>query len=576
MQPDVAEMTLRDYAAVVVRRKWIVIAATLIATIIAVVFSALQTPIYSASSEVLIQPRGQDGLFDDAVANLNDRAIQTEIQVLQGQAIRLRVQENLGLDERPASAAVRSIGSTDVIAITVRSANANNASILANAYANAYIEVRREQSVEELLAASAEVQSAIDDINTQIDALAEDDPQRGSLVAQAANFNSTLDQLRVDARLRTGGATIIKEAITPISPVEPTPARTAVLALIVGLLLGLAAAFLIDYLDDKVRDVEDLEALTSRTILAQVPVDPPNGSKPLAITAPDHASVESYRGLRTNLQFLALDAKMNVVQLTSSLAGEGKTTTATNLAVVLARAGHRVALVDADLRRPRVHEVFDIAASPGLTDMLLGTAPKNVVNVVDVGQDHRISVYTAGAVPSNPSEMLSGRRMNRLLTQMGNHYDFVVVDSAPILPVSDSVAVAGFVDAVVVVAHADRVTKGNVTETLERLDRVSAPVIGLVLNQTRGSKVDDYAYGGYAPTASSTRQPGAIITDPPAGDTLGDSLPSASSASGSSDDDLIGGRSLNDDALAADSLGIDPIVDEASEDPTGETLFSEK
>ncbi|MFK7917838.1 MAG: polysaccharide biosynthesis tyrosine autokinase [Ilumatobacter sp.] len=533
-------MTLRDYASVVVRRKWIVIAATLIATVIAVVMSALQTPIYSASSEVLIQPRGQDGLFDDSVTNLNDRAIQTEIQVLEGQAVRLRVQENLGLDRPPAEVNVRSIGSTDVISVDVRSANANNASILANAYANAYIEIRREQSVEELLSASAEVQSAIDDLNTQIDTLADDDPSRASLVAQAANFNSTLDQLRVDARLRTGGATIIKDAITPTSPVEPTPARTATLALIVGLLLGLAAAFLIDYLDDKVRDVEDLEALTSRTILAEVPVDPPNGTKPLAITAPDHSSVESYRGLRTNLQFLALDSKLNVVQLTSSLAGEGKTTTATNLAVVLARAGHRVALVDADLRRPRVHEVFQLNASPGLTDMLLGSAPKEVVNVVDVGQDHKISVYTAGAVPSNPSEMLSGRRMNRLLTQMGNHYDFVVVDSAPILPVSDSVAVAGFVDAVIVVAHADRVTKGNVTETLERLDRVSAPVIGLVLNQTRGSKVDDYSYGGYAATGGGAAlKPGKIMSDDVA----------------------------DDDALAADAL---------AEDPTGETIFSEK
>ena len=231
------------------------------------------------------------------------------------------------------------------------------------------------------------------------------------------------------------------------------------------------------------------------------------------MTDPTHVSVEAYRGLRTNIQFLALDESINVIQITSSLAGEGKTTTATNLAVVLARAGHRVALVDADLRRPRIHEVFDVPPTPGLTDILLGTAPKDVVSVIKIGGEHRISVYTAGTIPSNPSEMLSGRRMKRILEQMGEHYDFVIVDSAPILPVSDSVAVAGFVDAVVVVAHAGRVTKGDVQETLERLDRVAAPVIGLVLNQARAAKNDVYAYGGYGTLGTAAAAPGAIVDD---------------------------------------------------------------
>ena len=524
MQPDVSEMNLHDYASVVMRRKWIVIMAVIITTGIAVVLSALQTPIYSASSEVLIQPRGEDGLFEDRVVNLNDRAIQTEIQVLRGQAVRARVQQDLGLADLPATVTASAIGSTDVISVAVRDANASNAAILANAYATAYIDIRREQSVEDLLSASTEVQSAIDDLQAQIDGITDDDPQRASLVAQLSNFTTTLDQLRVDARLRTGGATIIKEAQPPDSPVEPTPTRTAALAVIVGLLLGLGAAFLIDYIDDKVRDAEDLEAITTKAILAEVPVDPPTGNKPLAMSDPDHASVEAYRGLRTNVQFLALDQTLKVVQVTSSLAGEGKTTTATNLAVVLARAGHRVALVDADLRRPRVHLVFDVPAIPGLTDLLLGGSPKDVVNVVDIGNDHRVSVYTAGAVPSNPSEMLSGRRMKKLLAHMGDHYDFVVVDSAPVLPVSDSLAVAGFVHAVVIVVHADRVTRGNVSDTLERLEKVAAPVIGLVLNQTRRTTVDGYSYGGYGSVGGAVATHGAIVKEDASSDGSGESI----------------------------------------------------
>ena len=498
-----SEMTLRDYASIVDRRKWIVVAAVLITTLVALVLSVLQTPIYVADSEVLIEPRGEDALFDDQVENVDYRAIETEIQVIEGQAVRARVQENLGLDAAPSPVSASAIGDTDVISVAVRNTNAANAAILATAYAEAYVEIRREQGVTDLLAASVEVQRAIDELQDDIDALDADDPQRPALVAQLATFTTTLDQLLVDARLRTGGATVIKIAEVPASPVEPTPARNVMLAAVVGLLLGLGAAFLIDYLDDEVRTAEDVEALTGRPILAEVPVDPPVDARPLAISDPSHLSVESYRGLRTNLQFLALDEQLSVVQITSSLSGEGKTTTATNLAVVLARAGHQVALVDADLRRSRVHEMFGISSVPGLTEMLLGTAPKDVVQLVDVGADHRISIYPSGAIPSNPSEMLSGRRMKMLLDRMGEHYDYVIVDSAPVLPVSDSVAVAGSVDGVIVVCQARRINESSLTETLERLDRVSAPIIGMVLNQARSANRDAYVYGGYRPLESS-------------------------------------------------------------------------
>ena len=493
------EMTLSDYAWVVVDRKWVVVIPMLLAVIVAVGLSAMQTPIYSTSSEVLVQPRGQDGLFENQVINLNDRAIQTEIQVIEGRAVSDRVQENLQLDSTPPTANAGAVGETDVIAITIRDANAANAQTLANAYAQAYIEVRREQSVNELLAASIEVQRAIDDLQAQIDALPDDDPRRSGLVSQLGNFNGTLDELRVDAALRTGGAAIIKPAELPTSPVEPTPARTATLAAVVGLLIGLGAAFLVDYLDNKIRSEHDLEQATGRPVLAVVPIDPPPDNRPIAISEPTHDTVEAYRGLRTNLQFLGLDRPIRVVQLTSSMAAEGKTTTAANLAVVLAQAGHRVALVDADLRRPRIHEVFAITPTPGFTDLLLGAEAKTVVKHVEVDGGNRLSVYASGTIPSNPSEMLSGRRVRQLLTEMGSHYDYVIVDSAPVLSVSDSVALSAAVDGVLVVAQAGRVTDDNVTETVERLDRVGAPVLGMVLNQARRTGPGGYYYyGGYS------------------------------------------------------------------------------
>lgn len=215
------EMSLRDYAGVVLRRKLVVAAAIAMALVVAVVSSVLQTPVYSASAEVLVQPRGQDGLFEDQVVNLTDRSIQTEIQVIEGQAVAQRVQEDLGLDDLPADVNASSVGQTDVIALAVRSTNAANARTLANSYANSYIQVRLEQSVGELLAASAQVQERVTDLEEQLAALPDDDPTRNGLVAQLSNFNLTLDQLRVDQNLRTGGAIVIKSAELPKARSSP-------------------------------------------------------------------------------------------------------------------------------------------------------------------------------------------------------------------------------------------------------------------------------------------------------------------------------------------------------------------
>ena len=188
MGSESAEMTLRDYASIVERRKWLVVAAVILATAVAVVFTALQTPIYSASSEVLVQPRGQDGLFESQIVNLNERAIQTEIQVVEAQAVQQRVQEDLGLAEEPPDVTASAVGDTDVISIAVRDTSAANAATYADAYAAAYIDVRREQAVNELLAASAEVQTAIDELQAEIDALDDADPRSRRACHPALQF----------------------------------------------------------------------------------------------------------------------------------------------------------------------------------------------------------------------------------------------------------------------------------------------------------------------------------------------------------------------------------------------------
>jgi capsular exopolysaccharide synthesis family protein len=499
------DLTLRDYGRVVLRRKWIVVAAVAAALLGALVMSLLQDPIYRAEAQMLVEPRASAAVFEEDptlnVQNL-ERAIQTEIEVLEGERVRDRVREDLGLAELPPEVDASPVGSTDVVSVAIRSEDPATAQLLADAYVRAYTAIRREQTIEALDAAGVQLQNTIDELQAQIDTA--DDNQRPTFVAQQAAFRERLDQLRIEAALTTGGASVVKSAELPEDPVEPRPLRTAALAGVVGLLLGLGAAFLVDHLDDSLRTPEDLEALSEAPVLGVVPVEPPPDHRPIAISAPGEFAVEIYRGLRTNIQFLGLDKPLRVVQVTSSLPGEGKTTTASNLAVVLAQAGNEVVVVDADLRNPRLHEVFATPLSPGLTEVLLGETVEMAVNHRDGG----LHVVSAGAVPPNPSEMLSSARLGALLGELSARYEYVVVDSAPVLPVADAVALSRAVDGVLLVAQASRTSKRDVAAALDRLAKVDAPVFGLLLNRAKPESREGYGYGynyGYRGEAQPVR-----------------------------------------------------------------------
>lgn len=499
MEPADREMTLREYLTVIRRRIWIVVAAVVITTGVAAGLSVAQTPVYEANAQMLVSIRSTDSLFDTGVDLRGadaTRAVQTEIRVLAGERVRSRVRDDLGLNRLPPPVRGSVIGSTDVISVRVRSEDPDTARILADAYVDAYIDNRREQAVDGLLAASSQVQSKISELQVQVDTLADDDPLRNNLLAQQNTFRQTLNQLQVDTALKTGGASVVQSARAPIDPVEPTPLRTTTLAALAGLLLGLGAAFVLEYFDDSVRTEDDLERLADLSVLAVVPIDPPIDNLPVSISAPSDYAVEVYRSLRTNVQFLSLDRPLKVIQVTSSLPGEGKTTTASNLAVVLAQSGRSVAIVDADLRRPRLHEVFATAASPGLIDLIVGEPISLVAHSVEVDPATALTVIASGKAPSNPSEILSSARCREVIERLAEQFDHVIIDSAPILPVADSVALAARADAVLVVAQARRTSRREMTETLERLARVGAPVIGFILNQAKtGANQGTYGYG---------------------------------------------------------------------------------
>lgn len=494
-------MTLRDYAAVVRRRKWFVILPTLVVTIVALGLTLAQPKRYAAEADVLVKQPPTAGSVGGAAYPMDSRTLQNELQRAKGSAMQDEVRTTIG-NEPTLSVRLAVEENADVMVFRAESSDPQAAADAANAYAQEFIDQRR-------AAITADFQTQADVMQTQLDALDDLEPglseeQRAELAITRTQYEAGLESIRTSISLaETSGASVIDAAQPPGSPFEPNPERTVVLAAVVGLLIGLGAAFLVDYLDTSLRDEEGLARASGLPVLAVIPrlKDwPTTETHVVAREQPTSPPAEAYRALRTSIQFLGIDQPMQVIQVTSPKPGDGKTTTATNLAVTCARAGLKVVLVDCDLRRPRVHTFFDLPNDQGFTSAMLGAKLAEVAQKID--GEPNLAVVSSGPPPPDPSELLAGVRAKEFIENLRRHADLVIVDSPPVLVVADPLEVSGYVDGVLLVASAKSTDRRQVARAAEQLAQIEAPVIGAVLNSFDLDKAGSgyeyrYAYGRY-------------------------------------------------------------------------------
>ncbi|MDO8665114.1 MAG: polysaccharide biosynthesis tyrosine autokinase, partial [Gemmatimonadales bacterium] len=278
------------------------------------------------------------------------------------------------------------------------------------------------------------------------------------------------------------------------------------IGLLVGLFLGIVAAFFLEYLDQTIKTSADVERALEIPVLGLIPLETrsvgglrKNGRRRGAIhlvslASPDDPTSEAYRALRTNVTFVNAEQRaLQLICVTSPGPGEGKSTTAANLAVTLAQQGTTTLLVDADLRRPLVHRAFNLVQEPGLTDVLVGNAQLREAirpNVIP-----KLDILPAGALPPNPSELLGSEAMHRLLEQLRAQYDTVIFDSPPTLAVTDAAVLGASADAVILVLRSGETEEVAAQRALGQLRRVQARVAGSVLNGVQ--KTGDHYYNYY-------------------------------------------------------------------------------
>jgi polysaccharide biosynthesis transport protein len=294
------------------------------------------------------------------------------------------------------------------------------------------------------------------------------------------NLAGKLEDLQIRENARRSTARVIENAVQPDSPIRPRKAINIAVSLLLGLLLGGCLAFLLDVLDDRITTAEEVDRLLGLPILAHIPTMA--GDRRLIHALPSHSYVsESYRGLRSSISFSAIDAPLTTLAVTSARPGEGKSTTAINLALAMAMDGRDVIVVDADLRRPSLHQKLGLAASPGLTDVLTGHC--SLEEALQAVPDQGLLVLTSGPVPPNPAEMLNTAAMENLLQQLRGMANIVIIDTPPCLPVTDAQVLGAKLDGMILVAQIGEARKAEVQRARAMLDQAHIRLLGLVFNK---------------------------------------------------------------------------------------------
>lgn len=455
-------MSLQDFVKIL-RSRWLTIAVTTVVGVLGgVAFTLMTTPLYEASTRLFVSTTSGSSLSETYQGNrFSQERVASYAELLTGQTLAQRTIDKLQLNMTAADLQghVKANAKPDTVLLNVNvlDSSAVRARDIANTLSDEFVAMVR-------------------DLET---------PENGSAP---------------DSRV-----VVEQRAAIPESPVVPQPAQNVGVGLALGLVLGVALAMLRDLLDNTVKSREQLEEITGTGLVGSIPLDKER-RKQASISFDRETSgiAEAFRKLRTNLQFLAVDNPPRVIVVTSSIPSEGKSTTAINIALALAETEKSVVLVDGDLRRPSLNRYLELIGTVGFSTVLSGS-----VSLDDALQETRypgLTVLASGTIPPNPSELLGSQSARKLLTELRSRFDYVIVDSAPLLAITDAAILAAGADGVLIMARFGHTKREQLAHAVGALGSVGAPLLGAVFTMTpaRGGGAYSYGYGYYGEYTAQT------------------------------------------------------------------------
>jgi len=446
-------VSLSDFLKIL-RGRWITVCVTAMATILgAIAYTLLQTPLYEASTRLFVSAVGGETVTENYSGNrLSQERVISYTQLIMGETRAQRTIDRLSLDigagQLKEKVTAKSRPNTVLIDVAVEDESPVRARDIANALSDEFVIMARELET----------------------------PSPGA---------------KPDARV-----VVEQRASVPTKPVVPQKARNIALGIVLGASLGMGLGILRDRLDNTVKSQETLEEVTGVGAVGYIPLDKKLIASPtLSFDSDNSGTAEAFRKLRTNLKFLAVDNPARTIVITSASPSEGKTTTSINIALALAEAEYKVILVDGDLRRPRLAKYLGLLGSVGLSTVLSGGAPLD--DVMQTTKFPRLTALTSGPIPPNPSELLGSLATRNLFAELRERFDYVIIDSAPILAVTDGAILAADADGVLMVVRSGETKRDQLAHAIGILNDVGATLLGAVLTMMPKGGSSSYSYNYY-------------------------------------------------------------------------------
>jgi Mrp family chromosome partitioning ATPase len=516
--------TVADYLAVVRRRKWIVIVPPIVAALLAFYVSSKQSPLYQASAQILVDRTS----LVSAITQVGDPSLGDPNRFLQTQANIGRSPELAAIvaghvrgmtpGRVLAETGITPSADADLLSVAAQDRSPAMAVRLANTFAQDFTTFTKDRSTKR-------INDALVSLQARLKSLAAHGQLNSPEYQQLAQQQS---ELTVLGKLLAGNTSVLQPA-GGASKVRPRPKRDAVLAGLLGAVLGLALAFLAEALDRHVRSEHELEEVLKMPLLARIPKPPRKLQKAneiVMLKEPGGVQAETFRKLRTSLEFVDPDRLARKIMVTSSVAKEGKSTTVANLAVALARANRRVVVVDLDLRAPFLSRLFHVGGRPGITDVALKRATLDEalrpialaplrptakdllrangapsLSAASNGSgpvDGLLHLLPAGTIPPSADETLQDPRIVELLDDLADRFEVVLIDAPPLLAFGDSMILSADVDAIFTVVRLGKVQRPILHEFARQLESCKARRLGYVVTGVEHSESYRYMYEGYA------------------------------------------------------------------------------
>ncbi|MDW7760890.1 MAG: polysaccharide biosynthesis tyrosine autokinase [Acidobacteriota bacterium] len=508
---DEPELDLQPYLALAWHWAWLFILAALLGGAAGYLNSRRQIPIYASSTTVMIDAAPTSRAADYSSIYLSERLSDTYSILMLNRPILEKVREELGMtDLETQGIEINKIPNTQLLNIRVLHADRKLAAEIANKLVEVFGQEVVKMQSERYAVSKASLQSQITDMEEQLEETAgqirqiRNEAERANLEQKQtlykqiySNLLMSLEQVRL-AEAQTISNIVQVESALPGGQVSPRVRRSAIQAALFGLLLAVGLVFGLNFLDNTVKNPDVLSRRLGLSTLGMIASHETRPGQVVTIKHPRSPVSEAFRALRTNVRFAGVDRPLRKLMVTSPMHEEGKTTISANLAVVLAQSGERVTLVDSDLRRPMVHKTLGLRDGTGLSGLFVQDTP-DIEKAMTPAGIAGLRAVLSGALPPNPSELLGSNKMKEILDRMLESSDIVILDTPPIMSVTDAAVLASQVDAVLVVFRPGATKTSVLTQAVEQLRLVNANLIGLVANNVNMARVgyNTYYYRRY-------------------------------------------------------------------------------